>query len=346
MSCIIKTSTCGKLVIAGEHSVMHGYSAISMAVNRRVEVLVEIVDEKKISVFSNVYGNVFFQNHEIEDIFIRNKGIREEHKWALPILFLAFKNIKNCGAILKITSNIENVGFGSSGAIFSAVVCGFSLAFDDGKKRYKKELLKQTIDFQQAYIAWLRNYSSENVFMPSGVDLATSIYGGVVLFDGKSKKAVSLPSDLIKQTGMFAIYSGHKTPTYDTIKIADSNKRALEYYRKIDNIVWNICSNMKEFKNKNREEILDEFYENILLNQKILEELNLMDNDIFNIISACKKDNVCAKISGSGLGDCIVAFAKQEDIKNRFKNVSMLSDVYKILNVEIDNKGLKYKIIK
>ena len=341
---VIKITTCGKLIIAGEHSVLYGYSAISIGINRRVDVLIEFVVKKKVSIFSDIYGNIIFSKNEIEDIFVRKKSICKKHEWVLPILFLVFKNVKDCGVILKITSNIENVGFGSSGAIFSAVSCGL-LLLNNGK-RQKKTLLKKTIQFQQDYVVWLREYSNKNMFMPSGVDLATSIYGGTILFNGKSKQASPFPADLIKKTGVFAIYSGHKTSTDDTIERISRNKKVLEYYKNIDNIVEKISSNMNEFNTENSEKALNEFYKNISLNQNILEILNLADSDINNIITACKKDNVSAKISGSGLGDCVIVFAKFKDIKKKYKNIAMLLNKYKFLEIKIDNKGLKYKIIK
>ena len=44
----IVVSAPGKLIISGEHSVLHGYSAISMAIKQRLEVeITELKDAKK-----------------------------------------------------------------------------------------------------------------------------------------------------------------------------------------------------------------------------------------------------------------------------------------------------------
>ena len=49
----IKLSVPGKLVIAGEHAVMHGYSSISMAINQKMFVKIQpIFGGKKVNIKS------------------------------------------------------------------------------------------------------------------------------------------------------------------------------------------------------------------------------------------------------------------------------------------------------
>ena len=68
-------------------------------------------------------------------------------------------------------------------------------------------------------------------------------------------------------------------------------------------------------------------------NQSLLQELWLVDNDIEDILHQCERQNVVAKISGSGLGDCVIAFNGGTKIKG-----------YKSIKIQPDNSGITYTI--
>ena len=64
-------------------------------------------------------------------------------------------------------------------------------------------------------------------------------------------------------------------------------------------------------------------------NQKMLHKLGLSNITISRIISQCKKKKIIAKISGSGLGDCVLALGKI-DIKDK-----------QCFDIDVDEKGIE-----
>ena len=68
--------------------------------------------------------------------------------------------------------------------------------------------------------------------------------------------------------------------------------------------------------------------------QEYLEKLGLCDFETNEILTMCKKHNHTAKISGSGLGDCVIVFDKVE------------TDKYRTADISVESSGLIIDIIK
>ena len=317
----INISSPGKIVLCGEHSVLHGSPVISMAINRRMFVKISQIKEKKVSIKSE-FGTFFLK--ETEDLRHKYKNTEKNVNipdWGKSIVFLLQK-IKHPGLKIEIISEIGNYGFGSSGAIFSCLCCGLLLL--NNQKLSKSQLFKKTLNL---YF----EYNKNNSFKPSGVDLATSILGGIICYFPNKKKAIDLNNKIFKNYNFFAIWTGHKTSTETAKHIADSVKNSNYIYAKIGKIVTEIFQILKE---KKAPKNISFMFDKLLENQTFLEQLNLADNDTKNIIKQCNKQNVVAKISGSGLGDCVIAICKKGQKFNIKK--------YKKIKINIDIDGIRY----
>ena len=100
-----------------------------------------------------------------------------------------------------------------------------------------------------------------------------------------------------------AVYSGSKMKTADVIRLVEE-RRALNpgYYEKIfDRMDASVSEVINDFP------MLGKM---LILNQKLMEEMGLCNAALAEIIRLFGEQNIPAKISGSGLGDCAIGLAK------------------------------------
>ena len=315
----INISAPGKIVLCGEHAVLRKYPAISLAINQRMFVKISQIDKNEV-VINSKFGRIVLSN--LQSMHNNNANSKESiPSWCKTIYFLLTK-IAHRGLVIDVNSNIDDYGFGSSGATFSCICCGLLLL--NNNNLTKQRLLQKTLEL---YF----EYHDNATFKPSGIDIATSISGGIIYYFPSKQIVENLPIELINEYRFFAIYTGHKTNTFDAKNIADKVSNCNEIYKEIGKIVDNIYAYLKNNKRLKQLTFLDYLQKNQLL----LEKLNLCDNDINNIMQQCKKQNICAKISGSGLGDCVIAICE--------KNKDFKIENYKKIELIIDCEGIKYE---
>ena len=315
-------SASGKLVISGEHSVLYGYPAISVAIHQRIYVAIKTFydTKKEIIVISNKFGK--------ENFTLDNKEIVSD--WCKSIYFLCKEILKENlkeNLLIEVKSNIENYGYGSSGALFVAVSSAL-YKYKNGKK----------IHFNKIFKLYNKFYQYENI-KPSGIDIITSYYGSIIYYSPKDKLIEKIDYDFFKKLDIYSVYTGHKTKTTDTIKIANDVKKCKKIYNKIGTITEKIKSILLDNKNindKDEEKRYKKFFELIEKNQQCLKQLNLCDKETNDIIEKSKKNGFISKISGSGLGDSVVCFKKKNN-----KNDNNKKDIYRLKYNKISlGKGL------
>ena len=106
----------------------------------------------------------------------------------------------------------------------------------------------------------------------------------------------------------------------------NENKYTDLIYKQIGDIVDELKMAIQKHNN-------EEIYDLLKKNQLLLQKLNLVNDDIEDILHQCERQNVVAKISGSGLGDCVIAFNGGVKIKG-----------YKSIKIQPDNSGITYKM--
>ena len=130
-----KASAPGKVILFGEHFVVYGVKAILCAINKRITVTAEEIDQRKISIKSNI--------GELESE--PNKPISEINSPLKPFYYLANKIIQeqNSGIKIEVESEIPlGVGLGSSSACCVAGAAAISKLFGNISK---EEILKLAI---------------------------------------------------------------------------------------------------------------------------------------------------------------------------------------------------------
>jgi mevalonate kinase len=170
-----KASAPGKVILFGEHFVVHGVKAILCAIDKRITVTAETIEENKILIKSNIAELKLETNKEISEV---NSPLK-------PFYYLANKLIKNqnTGIQINVESDIPlGVGLGSSSACCVAGAAAISRLF---KRTSNEEVLELAIEAEKTIY--------ENT---SGADCTVCTYGGIMEYDKKNgfKKIESEPS--------------------------------------------------------------------------------------------------------------------------------------------------------
>lgn len=325
----IKISAPGKLMLFGEHAVVYGKPCLAGAINQRLFVRVEKIGEKKISLEAPEMKISHFSVSLSNLAKVKKKKVRFIFQ-AVKIFFQKYKVIS--GLKIKTESQfLPQYGLGSSSAVTVSIIKALAELF--GVKMEKKEIFnlayKTVLDVQGA---------------GSGFDLACAIWGGVIYFLAGGEKIEPLK---VKNIPLIVGYTGKKVQTSEIVKKV---KKAMEknpnyyqaLYEKIAEIVEKakICllksdwQKVGELMNENQE-ILRKFKTPSL-------KYGLSSPMIEKLIKACLKSGAFgAKLSGAGVGDCIIAIGEnKEKIRMAIKKAGGIP-----LSVKIENEGLKLEKI-
>lgn len=268
----MKAAAPGSLMLLGEHAVLHGRRALVCAINKRITVSSSPLAEPVLKIVSSL-GSYEAPLSALTD--------HSDFRFVLD----AVKQYQlKQGIELKIESEFSSdIGFGSSAAV---TVATHAVLMGNGADRM--ELFKRSL-------ATIHRVQGRG----SGADVAASVFGGVVAY-----RAEPLEIHPLKQTfPLTAVYSGSKMKTVDVIRLVEE-RRALnaDYFERIfDRMDASVGEVIDDFSTLGR---------NLILNQKLMEEMGLCNAALAEIIETFRSARVPAKISGSGLGDCAIGLGE------------------------------------
>ncbi|MEM9970176.1 MAG: mevalonate kinase [Pseudomonadota bacterium] len=280
----VTASAPGSIMILGEHAVVYGHPAIVAAIDQRVTVVATALDDERVELVSDIAPPV-----ETTLDALSAKG-------DLPFVqaaVLAFRGRMSHGVGLEITSEIDpTLGLGSSAAV--TVACLGAIAHLAGAS---KEGL------HRAALGIVRNRQGRG----SGADLAASLSGGLMSYqlasDGVEACIRSLPSP-----PEFALrHAGYKTPTGEVLAkvAADWDGRTAE--------VEGLYARMGAVAERGIAAASREDWDGLAVAmgdyQALMAELGVSDAVLERLVARALEVSgvMAAKISGSGLGDCVVA---------------------------------------
>lgn len=264
----------------GEHAVLHGRRALVCAINKCMTVSLSPLVEKKVRIVSGL------------GIYEAPLGSLGDHPDFRFVLDAVRQYPLKQGIELKIESEFSSdIGFGSSAAVTVAVHAVLMRSRPQGdcykicsRSPVANELFKRSL-------ATIHRVQGRG----SGADVAASVFGGVVAY-----RAAPLEIHPISESfPLTAVYSGSKMKTADVIRLVEE-RRALnaEYFERIfDRMDASVGEVIDDFSTLGR---------NLILNQKLMEEMGLCNAALAEIIACFREQGVPAKISGSGLGDCAI----------------------------------------
>jgi len=307
-----KASAPGKVILFGEHFVVYGVKAVLCAINKRITVTAEKIENGKVSIKSNI-GDL-----ELET----GKSISEINSPLKPFYYLADKMLKNenTGVEIIVESDIPlGVGLGSSSACCVAGAAAISRLF---KKTSKEEILSLAIEAEKTIF--------KNT---SGADCTVCTYGGIMDYDKENgfHKIESEPN--------FHLVIANSNIEHSTESVVDNVRK----FKENDEVRF---SSLCEMESKLVEDVLVLLKENdikklgikVKENQEYLETIGISNTKLREMIQIGQNTSFGAKITGAGGGGCIYALTDESNLKqtiNQFKDKN-----YDCFSVKIDFKGL------
>lgn len=294
--------TPAKVILFGEHFVVGGNTAISMAINLPTTVAAELQAGKQIVVSS--------EDLELEAGFseggriqVLQKGEIDPEKTLRPIFEIANLTLKKLnrtgrGLRLIVKSQVPiGMGLGSSAATAVGTVSAITT------------LLRQPFSREQVFEA---AYALERMVHghPSGIDQATVTYGGLISYSKGQVEArlqTSKPPSLIigntrvrRSTGEFV----GKVSRLRETQPEEYAKPALEAQRIVQRAI-------EVLKNGGPEDLGSLMN----ANQQLLEMVGVSSPELERLITAARSAGAFgAKLTGGGGGGCMIAAV---DDKNR-----------------------------
>lgn len=310
-------SAPASLMLAGEHAVLHNYLALVCAVNRRITVSLSERSDDTIQIDSQL-GHLTTSLKEIK--------ITPPFEFVTAAI-LAIKTQLKTGFNLNIHADFSHqVGLGSSAAITVATVA----VLDHWLSHKKNDLLSL---FLKA-----RTLVKTVQGLGSGADVAASVWGGTLVYHMNPV----LVKKLKHNPPISVVYSGSKKPTKEVVQWLQ--QRYLENPETIDTIFKKINQNTERAENLINEARWPELGILMNENQDHMQSLGLSNTMLDTLChELCLKPEILgAKISGSGLGDCVVAIGKLNSTLFPQNAVQKSLGVYEI-EVEISEEGLQYE---
>ena len=317
---MIRVSAPGKLMIFGDHAVVHGRPCIVTSVDHRMQVSLEKREDNKIHLNA--------PDVNIENYIVSLKDLSETHLKEVRFVLAAVKNFfrkyrfENGLNIETKSGSLSKFGLGSSSAVVVSTIKGLTELF--GIKLNDKELFnlsyKTVLDIQE---------------VGSGFDVATAIYGGTIFFvtAGRTIKPIK-----VKELPIIVGYTGIKADTPALVKMVNRKlvaepKRINKIFDEIKNIVNLARVEIEKLNWKEVGELMDS-------NQSLLRDLGVSSKELENLISAAKEAGAFgAKLSGAGGGDCMIVIASKE--KTNDVKMAIGKAGGKVVDVKTQGEGVR-----
>jgi len=272
----------GKVILLGEHAVVHGYPAIAVGIDRGVVAEASPADEDllKLSPW---------------DMNVRPDPTGEPLERAFAVALSGYLDRPP----IEVRAQIDlpaGAGLGCSAAIGVAVLHAIDEAL--GLKRSREELAGASIDWEKIFHG-----------NPSGIDNTVSAIGGVALFR-KGEPLQSLRSN--KPLHLVVGYSGQSSSTKEMVasvarQLESDPVRVNQAFEAIGVLVRNAKLALEAGDLVALGQLLD-------LNHSILSSLMLCTTKLDDMCRAARDAGALgAKMTGGGGGGCMIALAPKRE---------------------------------
>jgi mevalonate kinase len=313
-------SAPGSLMLLGEHAVLHGHLALACAVNRRIQVSLTPREDRTIRI-SSTLGRCSMTVDKIRP--------SKPFRFVITALRRFAKSLPS-GFDLRIDSDFSHqVGLGSSAAVTVATLAVLKrfvtgpggAGYPPQRTLLLKNLLKEAVDVIR-----------ETQGLGSGADVAASIYGGIVSYRAKPIQAVKLNA----QYPLTVIYSGSKKSTVEVV-------RQVEQARQTNPALFGAIFRMMGQSSRkaaiairgNNWKVVGAIMN---FNQVLMSAIGVSNAKLSEIAHALRISPgiLGSKISGSGLGDCVIGLGKAKRKKWP----------YTVLAVEMTGQGVRAEPVR
>jgi len=298
----------GKIIISGEHFVVHGSQALAAAINQNIRVSCQFSRTNTINYkHQRLTSNYNFTHDPVA--VVRNKT-------------LSYLNRKE-NLSLEIESHIpRGSGLGSSSALCVATVSSIASLFDE-------KLSKKTI-YDLAM-------NGEKIIHgnPSGIDVAVSVFGGLILFrKGNEPKKISLdytPEFIVSVSGR-----GRKT------------SKMINKFNNFQNLTPNYFNSLVDSSHILTKDVLQSLLQKDYIKlgslltffNSTLSDFGLSTAITDQLIDLCLEFGAYgAKITGAGGGGSIIAIAPSKKTNKIIQELN--NHGFKSFSVKLPQNGVR-----
>ncbi|MDO8954403.1 MAG: mevalonate kinase [Gammaproteobacteria bacterium] len=303
------------LMLMGEHAVLHKKLALVAAIDQRISLSLTPRSDNLIVIHSAL-GHLSMAIDEL--------AVTKPFQFVLAAV-LSLKAALPSGCDILIKSEFsDRVGLGSSAAVTVATVNAL------------RQWLSLSLE-PQDLIIHARKVVRDVQGIGSGADVAASVLGGCIVYGTEPLHF----EKLVFNPMLTAVYSGSKLATREVIDIVEA-KRLLnpiaftEYFTEIERLVLVA----KQAINEQNWPIVADCFK---ANQKLMQQCGVSNALLESLINGLEQQSgiLAAKISGSGLGDCVIGLGHlEQDIFPR--NAAEVAIGVKQIPLQISEQGVQY----
>jgi len=353
-------SAPAKIILFGEHFVVHGTKAILAAIDKRVTVTTTITEKNSLRINSQL-GTFEMQYHSHrrtddslekrrhhaeypEHFTANNSSIKNEF---MPFVYLVaklydwtetkFQLVQDRypdGLEITIDSDIPvGVGLGSSSACCvatAASLCALFRTLQGDGLRLDKGKFNEDETWE---ILKLAKEAERTIFpQASGADCTVCTYGGMIEYPSIEKIDSTFDLNLLIANSM--IPHSTKNSVEKVSKFKENNEERFSQLCDLENgLIGEVILAMK---NNDATTLGLKMSEN----QKYLEEIQVSNDTLRDMISSLNEISLGSKITGAGDGGCVIALVKDE---NMDKVPALLPKDKECFSAKIDTKGVEGK---
>jgi mevalonate kinase len=315
-------------MLLGEHSVVYGHPAIACALDQFMHIDWQSRPDNEIHIHSALAEH----STTIQNLLTQEQAIHPQLKFVCQAL-AAFAESLPFGLTMRIRSEFSStIGLGSSAAVLAAMLSGLN--------QITKQQ-KSTVELFAIGHAIILKIQGRG----SGTDLAASLSGGVIYFQPHSDQQpleIKSLTQLNQDFPVTLIYAGYKTPTAEVLGVVAQQwqSRPAELAALYQEMGQTTQAAFKALQQQN----LALLYNLFKTYQALMTKLGVSDATLSLLIeamSACPTIQA-AKISGSGLGDCVIGLGTLENCPDASKATLQH---YQQLHVNITLQGAKTRTI-
>ncbi len=307
----IKVSAPGSIMLMGEHAVLFGHRALACAVDKYLRIELQPLAGSEVvidSALAQYCGSLEQLPPEPRLGFVL-AAVRR----LTPRLPAGFR--------LSIRSEFAHtVGLGSSAAVTAAVTAAL-LAYASGEAPGKTELF----DLALAIVHEVQGGRG------SGTDLAASIHGGLIGYTVQPRQVTPLAG--LPPISLY--YAGYKTPTPEVLTRVEARSRTQPaIYTELYRLMHQTTLAAEQAIEAQQWPALGQLMN---IYQGLLDALGVCDRTIADMVQRLRQSERIygAKISGSGLGDCVVALGQD----------AALTMPYEAIPVAVSAKGVEVEFV-
>jgi len=284
----------GKIILTGEHFVVLGAPAVAAAVNLYAFATAQSTSGRRLKVEANIPLSLVGRDE--------NKFQPDTKELLEPFRLAARDSLdylgkRTRGVSLEVDCQIPiGAGLGSSAATSVAIIAATSRAY--GENLDKKQICQLAFG-PESYL-----HGS-----PSGVDHATSTYGGIIQFSKpdnvKQLRLDKLPSLLVCDTN---VHRSTKRLVGSVVKRARRDTDLFKsHVHDVSEISFSAVRALKRGDDRELGDLMNK-------NHELLVEIGVSHPSLDRLVTAARRAGaIGAKMTGAGGGGCIIALCKNDE---------------------------------